>query len=327
MIAIQQSSGTFFWLPLGIKIKDKICQILREENNKYGLEVQASSLVHEKFFLATDRINIFNKEFFKILNRNKQQYFLAPTHEEVFASIIPNNSFSYKTLPIYLYQISNKYRDEIRPRGGILRSCNFNMKDGYSFSISQECLNIIYENIKKLYIEIFKKLLIDIKINIVNDDTMLGYFSEEFIFDNKEEIIEAAHIFKLGTVYTDKFNKTILNKEGKQNKIYMGSYGIGVDRLVYIICIKILSKQQIPFYVFKYGFISRHRDDNIENIYHKYQIKHMCLLHNKYGIKQQEKIEEMKKMFVKNIIFEENYITKIITRNNKGEYTYENFIL
>ena len=275
----QVSSGIYNWLPTGKKVLHKVENIIREEMNSAGAQeilmpmVQPVSLWEE-----SGRIEQYGKELLVFKDRHDNEFCLGPTHEEVITDLCKNILTSYKQLPITLYQIQTKFRDEIRPRFGVMRSREFVMKDAYSFDLDQESLDLTYENIRAAYLNIFNRFGLDYRLVKADSGAIGGSDSEEFhvLADSGEDLlafsdksdyainaellielqedqdpaslegqdspdgkgklklkrgIEAGHIFKLGTKYSESFNLKI---QGDNESIlpYMGCYGIGASRIV-----------------------------------------------------------------------------------------------
>jgi prolyl-tRNA synthetase len=156
---------------------------------------------------------------------------LSPTCEESVTYLAKTVINSYKDLPKAIYQVSNKYRDELRPQAGLIRTKEFSMKDGYSFHASKEDLIEFYTKVKELYIELFDSLNISYEIEEADNGDIGGSQSLEFLING----IEVAHIFQLDTKYSDSFNLTYMDKDNTTKPVYMGCYGIGVSRLAQLL--------------------------------------------------------------------------------------------
>ena len=275
----QVSSGIYNWLPTGKKVLHKVENIIREEMNNAGAQeilmpmVQPISLWEE-----SGRRNQYGPELLIFQDRHENDFCLGPTHEEVITDLCKNILTSYKQLPVTLYQIQTKFRDEIRPRFGVMRSREFVMKDAYSFDLNQDGLDLTYDNIREAYLKIFNRFGLDYRLVKADSGAIGGSDSEEFhvLADSGEDLlafsdksdyainaellvelqedqdptslegkdspdgkgklklkrgIEAGHIFKLGTKYSESFN---LKVQGDKENItpYMGCYGIGASRIV-----------------------------------------------------------------------------------------------
>jgi prolyl-tRNA synthetase len=174
--------GIYTWLPLGLLVKSKIEKIVREEMANAGSqEVFFPALLPREPFETTGRWTEYGDNLFRLQDRKKADYLLAPTHEEVFTLLVKDMYSSYKDLPLSLYQIQNKYRDEARPRAGLLRGREFVMKDAYSFDVSDEGLEISYQAQRAAYERIFTRLGVDYVIVKADAGAMGGSKSEEFL--------------------------------------------------------------------------------------------------------------------------------------------------
>jgi len=174
--------GIFSWLPLGYLTYRKIEEIIREEMNDAGFqEVHFPSLLPREPYEATNRWDEYGPNLFRLKDRREVDYLLGPTHEEMFTLMVKDLYSSYKDLPLIIYQIQTKFRDEARPRAGILRGREFSMKDGYSFDIDQNGLDISYQKHRDAYIKTFTRLGIDFVIVSAMSGAMGGSKSEEFL--------------------------------------------------------------------------------------------------------------------------------------------------
>lgn len=174
--------GIYTWLPLGLMVKAKIEKIVREEMAAAGAqEVFFPALLPREPFEVTGRWSEYGDNLFRLQDRKKSDYLLAPTHEEMFTLLVKDLYSSYKDLPLTIYQIQNKYRDEARPRAGLLRGREFVMKDAYSFDVNQEGLERSYRAQRDAYERIFTRLGIDYVIVKADAGAMGGSASEEFL--------------------------------------------------------------------------------------------------------------------------------------------------
>lgn len=174
--------GVYTWLPLGLKVLAKIEAIVREEMNAIGAqEVHFPALLPREPYEATNRWNEYGDNLFRLQDRKGADMLLAPTHEEMFTLLVKDLYTSYKDLPVYLYQIQTKYRDEARPRAGLLRGREFVMKDSYSFNIDDAGLDEAYQAHRAAYIKIFERLGLEIVIVQAQSGAMGGSRSEEFL--------------------------------------------------------------------------------------------------------------------------------------------------
>ena len=175
-------AGLYTWLPLGLAVKAKIEQVVREEMAAAGAqEVFFPALLPREPFEATGRWTEYGDNLFRLQDRKKADYLLAPTHEEMFTLLVKDLYSSYKDLPVCLYQIQNKYRDEARPRAGLLRGREFVMKDAYSFDVTDEGLAKAYQAQRDAYERIFTRLGVDYVIVKADAGAMGGSASEEFL--------------------------------------------------------------------------------------------------------------------------------------------------
>jgi prolyl-tRNA synthetase len=191
------SSGIYSYLPLGLKILRKFENIVREEMNKAGaLEILMPSLIPSKLWKESARWDQYGPELLRIKDRHNNEFCYGPTHEEVITDLVRNNIKSYKELPMNLYQIQTKFRDEVRPRFGLMRSREFVMKDAYSFHQSKECLDNTYEIMKQTYKNIFNRCGLGFKIVEADSGSIGGSCSAEFMVTSdtgEDEIIECSH--------------------------------------------------------------------------------------------------------------------------------------
>ena len=188
----QVSSGIYNWLPLGKKVLHKVENIIRKEMNNAGAQeilmpmVQPASLWED-----SGRINQYGQELLIFFDRHENRFCLGPTHEEIITDLCKNLLTSYKQLPVTLYQIQTKFRDEIRPRFGVMRSREFIMKDAYSFDLDQDSLDKSYSTMKEAYIKIFDSLGLDYRVVKADSGAIGGSDSEEFhvLADSGEDLL------------------------------------------------------------------------------------------------------------------------------------------
>lgn len=280
----QTSVGIYSWLPLGLKVLNKISNIIRDEIDKSGcLEILMPTIQPAELWLESGRYNDYGKEMLRIKDRHDRDLLYGPTHEEIVTDIFRKNVSSYKDLPKNFYQIQWKFRDEIRPRFGVMRGREFLMKDGYSFDVDFASAKKSYDLMYATYFKIFKRMGLDAMAVKADTGAIGGDLSHEFhiladtgesaIYYDKEfdELrksavvdiaamqqlytaademhqpencpipleqiasrrgIEIGHIFHFGDKYSKAMKATITNNEGKEIFPQMGSYGIGVSRLV-----------------------------------------------------------------------------------------------
>ncbi|MFD5225155.1 proline--tRNA ligase [Microbacterium sp. NPDC058342] len=177
-----QAAGIFAWLPLGLRVKSRIETVVREEMAAAGAqEVHFPALMPREAYEETGRWDEYGDLLFRLHDRKGGDYLLAPTHEEAFTLLVKDLYSSYKDLPLMLFQIQDKYRDEARPRAGLLRGREFTMKDAYSFDASDEGLELSYQAQRDAYERIFQRLGLEYVIVQADAGAMGGSRSEEFL--------------------------------------------------------------------------------------------------------------------------------------------------
>jgi len=263
----KEISGVYNYLPLGLRVLTKIQNIVREEMNKIGgQEILMPAMTSEDGWITTDRNNM--EVLFHLKGQGDTNLVLNPTHEEVVTPLAQKYLFSYRDLPVAVYQIQNKFRNEARAKSGLLRGREFNMKDLYSFHTDEKDLNNYYEIVKKAYFEIYTRLgLGDITVLAFASGGAFSQFSHEFqtINNNGEDTIylcdkckvavnkeiidtqktcpecgnkdlkpvkatEVGNIFKLRTKFSKAFNFYYQDKDGQEKIVEMGCYGFGPSR-------------------------------------------------------------------------------------------------
>lgn len=266
---VKQMAGVYIFLPLGLRVLTKIQQIIREEMNRVGgQELLMPALTQIENYETTGRHTL--DILFQMKGASEAVYVLNQSHEEVVTPLVQKYTFSYRDLPLAVYQIQNKFRNEPRAKSGILRGREFSMKDMYSFHRDETDLNAYYEKVKAAYFKIYQRLGI-------GDSTVLTFasggtfskYSHEFqtlcdigedtiylcescrVAVNKELIpeqkkcpecgnaslsvrraIEVGNIFKLRTRFSDAFGFTYSDEKGEHQKVEMGCFGIGPSRLM-----------------------------------------------------------------------------------------------
>jgi len=264
----KQMAGVYSILPLGFRSLKKIENIVREEMNKIGgQEILMNVLQPKELWDETGRSDSAIDIFYKLVDARGKTILLAPTHEEQVIDIVRKKIKSYKDLPLALYQIQTKFRNEPRAKSGLLRGREFIMKDLYSFHESEEDLNEYYDKSKVAYAAVFKRLGLDARIveasggifskfshefqvlTPIGEDTI--YYCDKCAFAQNKEIaefkegdtcpkcggeifvtrgIEVGNIFPLKDKYSAPMNATFLDKDGKEKPFVMGCYGIGITR-------------------------------------------------------------------------------------------------
>ncbi len=178
----RNAPGIFAWLPLGLRVKAKIEKVVRDEMTAAGAyEVHFPALLPREPYEASGRWESYGDGIFRLQDRKGADYLLAPTHEEMFTLLVKDLYSSYKDLPLSIYQIQDKYRDEARPRAGLLRGREFTMKDAYSFDYTDEGLDASYQRQRDAYERIFQKLGLEYVIVQADNGLMGGARSEEFL--------------------------------------------------------------------------------------------------------------------------------------------------
>lgn len=266
----QLSSGIYSFLPLGWRVHRKIESIIREEMDAIGGQEVFLPVLHPKsIWFETGRWDTIDPPLFKVKDRHGKELALGSTHEEVITDLVRSRISSYEELPFSLYQIQDKFRNELRAQGGLLRVREFIMKDLYSFHRNEQDLATFYKNVVVAYKKIFKRCGLNPIIveasggsiggNITNEFMVLAESGEDNILFckncgwavnvemlksisthcpkckkkvSKKPSIEAGHIFSLGTKYSKAMNATYTAKNGKKEPIHMGCYGIGLGRLM-----------------------------------------------------------------------------------------------
>jgi prolyl-tRNA synthetase len=261
-------AGAYSYLPLGLRVLNNIENIVRQEMNACGAsELLLPALQPQEIWQRTGRDKDIGEVMIKFTDRRGRKVCLGPTHEEIITDLVGKHLSSYKQLPVVLYQIQTKFRDEIRPRFGLIRACEFIMKDAYSFDKDEAGLDKNYQIMYAGYKRIFERCGLQILITEADSGMMGGKVSHEFMVpaadgedvvlvcpecnstktfkegDNEDcakcgkqakkvNCIEVGHIFKLGTKYSAALAAQFLDAQGKLNPVIMGCYGIGVSRLV-----------------------------------------------------------------------------------------------
>ncbi|MCQ4084554.1 proline--tRNA ligase [Streptomyces sp. RB6PN25] len=178
----RSTAGVWTWLPLGKRVLENVTRVVREEMNAIGgQEVLLPALLPREPYEATGRADEYGDLLFRLKDRKGADYVLGPTHEEIFTHVVKDQATSYKDLPVILYQIQTKYRDEARPRSGVLRGREFQMKDSYSFDVDDDGLAEAYRLHREAYVKIFNRLGFDYRIVSAVSGAMGGSASEEFL--------------------------------------------------------------------------------------------------------------------------------------------------
>lgn len=266
----QEMAGVYSWLPLGLRVLHKVEDIIREEMDALGAqEILMSALQPKENWLTTDRWDNVDV-LFKVPSQTGKEYGLGPTHEEIVTPLVGSFLTSYKDLPIAVYQIQTKFRDELRAKSGVLRGREFGMKDLYSFHATQEDLESFYQKALEAYLRVFSRCGLDAKVVEASGGSFTKKFSHEFqiVTDAGEDVflacpscsfaqnsdiatlkdgdacpqcgatlgtvkgVEAGNIFDLGKKFSEAFKVEFTDEDGGRQTALMGCYGIGTTRLV-----------------------------------------------------------------------------------------------
>ncbi|KKQ90797.1 MAG: Prolyl-tRNA synthetase [Berkelbacteria bacterium GW2011_GWA1_39_10] len=264
----QVGSGIFAYMPLGFLVFEKIRKIIIDELNKIGCQEVSLPILHpSELWKTSGRFSEIGPELLKVNTDKEAEFVLAMTHEEVITPLAKSKIQSFTDLPFCLNQISKKIRFEARPRGGLIRLREFTMQDAYSFHANQKQLDETFETFIDAYKKIFEKIGLEVIIVQADSGIMGGSDSMEFMAlsevgedtvlicpkcqkafnletkeDKKcpddgedlkiEKAIEMAHVFNLGTKYSDSFSLNYTDEKGELKKVLMGCYGIGLDRII-----------------------------------------------------------------------------------------------
>ncbi|MDC0873178.1 proline--tRNA ligase [Gammaproteobacteria bacterium] len=214
------ASGIYTWLPLGLKVLRKIENIVREEMDTSGAQEVFMPMVQPReLWEETKRWDKMGPELLRIKDRHDRDFCLGPTHEEVITDVIRSTVKSYKELPLNIYQIQTKFRDEVRPRYGIMRGREFLMKDSYSFNMDEESLQETYLTMRDTYKKVLERMDLEYKISAADSGAIGGDSSEEFhiLADNGEDTIAVSDTseFAINTELLLKDGEDIKSLEGK----------------------------------------------------------------------------------------------------------------
>lgn len=266
----QEMAGVYSWLPLGLRVLRHVEAIIREEMQAIGAqEVLMSALQPKENWVKTGRWDSVDV-LFKLPSQTKKEYALGPSHEEIVTPLVQTFVSSYKQLPLSVYQIQTKFRDELRAKSGVMRGREFGMKDQYSFHTTQEDLDQFYQNVIETYLRIYTRCGVQAKVVEAGGGDFSEKPSHEFhvetsagedrlllcpscTFAQNSEIatvteggpcpncgtavrltkgVEVGNIYDLGTKYSSAFEYSVTFEDGTRGPVLMGCYGIGVTRLV-----------------------------------------------------------------------------------------------
>jgi prolyl-tRNA synthetase len=228
-------------------LEKQITQKIEQEMDNLGFsQVRLSLLQDGEMWQKTGRIESYGEELFKVRNRKNKMFCLAATAEESITSLY-KSYYHQLNAGLNVYQIGNKYRDEMRARAGLCRGKEFVMKDGYSFYSNENQLKDFYIKVKDAYFRIFEYFGLNVKTVVTDSGEMGGKYSEEFVIesslsDSDDGLLELGHIFQLGTKYSEDFGL----KDDKGQFIHMACYGIGVSRL--LMCILNSRRDSLGFW-------------------------------------------------------------------------------
>lgn len=243
----QDSAGIYSTLTLGLSLEKKLTRYIEDKMNDIGFsQIRLSLLQDGKLWEKTKRIDSYGDELFKLKNRKNQLFCLSATAEEAITSIYFNH-YQRQKANCHVFQIGNKYRDEMRARAGLVRGKEFLMKDGYSFCSNKEQVKEIYKKVKNVYLEIFSHFGLDVIVKATDTAQMGGDFSEEFLVkstlsDSEDGMLEIGHIFQLGDTYSRHFELL----DDQSNYVQMACYGIGISRLLMALLEK--HRDQVGFF-------------------------------------------------------------------------------
>ena len=288
----KHASGIYIWLNLGLRMLEKVKKIIKDELDAAGcLEILMPTVQDQALWDKTERSNSFGKEFLRFKDRNERNFLYGPTAEEVVTDLVSKFQIKKQEFPITLYNIQWKFRDEIRPRFGLLRAREFLMKDAYSFHQEESCLMQTYEKMFQAYSRIFEKLGISICTNEADTGEMGGFLSHEFQVkcklgenqleydnwpnqpiqwnerdnakikeseDSNEKFTEIGHLFALGDKYTSKLG-AVIRENGKP--LLMGCYGIGISRIIGVLFENAEEKSLGKLAPFKYNILLIDKSD------------------------------------------------------------------
>ena len=267
----QVAAGIYTYLPLAKRVLTNIENIVREELEAIGSnELLMPALQPKELWDQSGRWDAYGGELMRLRDRHDREFTLGPTHEEVITTVVSDYLNSYKKLPLNVFQIQTKFRDEARPRFGLMRGREFIMKDAYTFHATEKSLDESYQNFVQAYHNIFARCGLNFRMVEADSGQIGGSQSAEFMalaevgedtivysttgtFAANREVadlpvgavspdgigvidhakgIEVGHVFKLGTKYSEAMNATFLDENQKKNPLIMGCYGIGISRVM-----------------------------------------------------------------------------------------------
>jgi prolyl-tRNA synthetase len=235
----QDAAGLYSWMSLGLRAQRRVESIVREEMDRAGFcEMQMSLLQDADLWRQSGRIDVYGDELMRLTNRTSRLFCLGATCEELATNMVKTH-YNKTDMSVGLYQFGNKYRDELRTRGGLARAKEFIMKDAYTFNATEEGARKAYEAVREAYIRIFRRLQLDVVIKSSDNGEIGGRSSEEFhVFSELGEdetdgrkSLECAHIFDLG----DRYSKAMGLVNAKGEFVKMGCFGVGISRLAMLL--------------------------------------------------------------------------------------------
>lgn len=235
----QDSSGIYSTLTLGLLLQEQIEEVIKRHMESCGFSQMRLSILQDlDLWHQTGRVESYEKELFRLRDRKNRELCLSATAEELMTSIVKTH-YQGSKINLNVYQIGDKYRDEIRSRGGLIRAKQFVMKDGYTYCSSAQESTDKYAEVKKAYENILTELGFSFETKLSDNGQMGGKVSEEFLIksayaqgSDDQDLLEVAHIFQLGQTYSEKLGLVDNNK----NAVFMNCYGIGVSRLLMVWC-------------------------------------------------------------------------------------------
>ncbi len=240
----QDAAGLYSWMSLGLRAQRGIESIVREEMDRAGFcEIQMSLLQDADLWQQSGRLDIYGDELMRLKSRSGRLFCLGATCEELTTNMVKTH-YNKTDMSLGLYQFGNKYRDELRTRGGLTRAREFIMKDAYSFNATEAGSRAAYESVREAYLRIFRRLGLDVIVKSSDNGEIGGQSSEEFHVlselgedeTDDQKSLECAHIFDLG----DRYSKAMGLVNAKGEFVRMGCYGVGISRLAMLL----LSRQR-----------------------------------------------------------------------------------
>src|ERR1700729_2056642 len=245
----QEAAGIYAFLPLGFRVLQKVCAIVRKEQDRSGeIELLMPTIQSADLWRESGRYEAYGKEMLRIKDRHERDMLYGPTNEEMITAIFRTYVRSYKDLPLNLYHIQWKFRDEVRPRFGLMRGREFLMKDAYSFDLDFAGAKHAYNRMFVAYLRTFARMGLRSIPMVAESGPIGGNLSHEFIIlaDTGESEVfchkdylnfevpgpDVGHIFYFGTKYSEPMKAVVTGPDGTDHPVHMGSYGIGPSRLV-----------------------------------------------------------------------------------------------